>query len=218
MNDITPQNHPLDPDKSLKNNVLIEAKQLTRTNNQTLPRENTETSIASAVIPWPYDDSKGMYLGFRASGFSVREALRAVGVGKSSLSNWRAEDAEFVRIENDLPNIRKQLAKDYIELEFTRNFRLVLEKDFRVVQKSLGNIMVKNPETGELEADDMTKYDQEYLLKMRGQYTVDQIKALEAVIGQNNSQSFTELMQGLDIVGMQRTTTESIVARPKQDD
>jgi hypothetical protein len=212
MNDITPQNHPLDPDKSTKNNILIQAPQTTRTLQQTLPRENKETAIASSVIPWPYDDNKGMYLGYRACGFSVREALRAIGIGKSSLSNWRAEDAEFVRLEQDLPNIRKQLAKDYVELEFLRNFRLVLEKDFRVVQKSLGNIL----EDGE--PADMSKYDQEYLLKMRGQYTVDQMKALEAIVGQQSGFSFTELMQDIDVVGLQRTQTETVMVRQKQDD
>jgi hypothetical protein len=217
MNDITPQTHPLDPEKSTKNNVLIAAPQTTRTNQQTLPRENKETAIASTVIPWPYDDNKGMYLGYRACGFSFREACRAIGVGKSTVSNWRAEDPEFVKLELDLPNIRKQLAKDYVELEFLRNFRLVLEKDFRIIQKSLGNIMETNPETGRAEVAEMGKYDQEYLLKMRGQYTVDQMKALEAVVGQQGGLSFTELLQDIDVVGLQRTQTETVILR-KQDD
>jgi hypothetical protein len=216
MNDITPLSHPLDPDVSTKNNILIAAPQTTRTTQQTLPRENKETAIASTVIPWPYDDNKGMYLGYRACGFSVREALRAIGIGKSSLSNWRAEDIEFCRLEQELPNIRKQLAKDYVELEFLRNFRLVLEKDFRIIQKSLGNILEAG-EDGRSVVADMNKFDQEYLLKMRGQYTVDQMKALEAVVGQQGGMSFTELLQDIDVVGLQRTQTETVMLR-KQDD
>ena len=204
MNDITPQNHPLDPEISTKNNILIEAPKLTRTNQQTLPRENRETAIASSVIPWPFDDSKGMYLGYRACGFSVREALRAIGVGKSSLSNWRAEDAKFVELENDLPNIRKELAKQYVELEFLRNFRLALDLDYKKLQ--LAHKLIIDHETGE--PADMTKFDQDYVLKMRGQYTVDQMKALEAIVGQNTGFNFAEwATQNVDIVGLQRTET-----------
>jgi hypothetical protein len=218
MNDITPLDHPLDPDKSTKNNVLISAPQTTRTTQQTLPRENRETAIASTVIPWPYDDNKGLYLGYRACGFSVREALRAIGIGKPAISNWRAEDPRFVELENDLPNIRKQLAKDYVELEFLRNFRLVLEKDKRIIEKALGYIMVRNEETGRMEPAELEKYDQEYLLKMRGQYTVDQMKALEAIVGQSSSLNFTELLQGIDVIGLQRTQTDTVVVRQKQDE
>jgi hypothetical protein len=213
MNDITPLNHPLDPDISTKNNILIEAPKTTRAQYQTLPRENKETAIASAVIPWPFDDNKGMYLGYRACGFSVREALRAIGVGKSSLSNWRAEDSKFVELENDLPSIRKELAKNYVELEFLRNFRLALDLDYKKLQ--LAHKLIIDHETGE--PTEMTKFDQDYVLKMRGQYTVDQMKALEAIVGQNTGFNFAEwATSNVDIVGLQRT--ETVVLGKKQSD
>jgi len=212
MLDITPLNHPLDPNRSSKNDISIEAPALTRCNNTTLSRENKETSIASSVIPWPYDDNKSMFLGLRACGFSFREACRGVGIGKSTVSNWRAEDADFVRIENDLPQYRKTLAKDYVELEFLRNFRLCLDLDYKKLQKAHGLILDK--ETGEPE--ELTRFDQDYVLKMRGQYTVDQMKALEAIVGQSQQFNFTEWIQkNANEIGMERTitTTEKITLK-----
>lgn len=217
MNDITPSNHPLDPDKSYKNDITIAAPQLTRTNKQTLPRENKETAIASSIIPWPYDDNKSMYLGCRACGFSVREAMRAVGVSKGAVSNWRAEDAEFVRIENNLPEIRKALAKDYIELEFLRNFRMVLEKDRRVLEKALGYIIKWNEEEGKNEVQELSREEHDYLLKMRSQYTPESFKALETIVGHSEGFNFTDMVSGVDftqVVGQRTTTiTETLAAR-----
>ena len=216
MNNIEPRQ--LLPDEKAKNNVEIEVKQRTRTNKQTLPTESKEISIASAIVPWPYDDNKSLYLGYRACGFSVREAERALGIGKSAISNWRAEDPEFVRLENDLPNIRKTLAKDYVELEFMRNFRLVLEKDRRIISKSLGYGKI-DKETNQPE--EMTREEHEYLLKMRGQYTVDQMKSIEQIVGQNAGFNFTELIAAgalnTDTISARRVTVEEVQLHRQQE-
>jgi len=115
------------------------------------------------------------------------------------------------------------LAKDYVELEWLRNFRFVLEKDKRIITKSLGYGEI-DPETHK--PYEMTREDQEYLLKMRGQYTVDQMKALEAIVGQNTGFNFTELVaQGVlsasassTVIGARKTTTVEEVMLKRQEE
>ncbi len=143
-----------------------------------------EVAIASSLIPYPRDDERARYLGYMACGLSVREALQMVGRSKQALSYWRL-DQTFVDIENRLPEIRRELSKEYVSIEFFRNFRLVLEKDYRVLRRSLG--MEKDNEG---EAVSLTNQDQSYLLKMRSNYNPQQLSILEAIISDNGEGGF----------------------------
>jgi len=136
------------------------------------PKGCQETSVASTLIPWDRDDDKSLFLGYRASGLSVRESLNIIGKSKPWLSLQR-HDSEFVDLERRIPEFRKELAKEYVEIEFFRNFRLVLEKDFRILKKSLGK-------------DILSHQEQEYLIKLRTQYTPAQIQIMEVVAGGSN--------------------------------
>ncbi|KKL93083.1 hypothetical protein LCGC14_1878290, partial [marine sediment metagenome] len=93
-------------------------------------------TIAQSIIPYNRDDDRARYLGLRSSGFSIREAMRWLGKAHSTLSYWR-ESEEFVSLEKRLPEFRKTLSLEYVGLEFLRNYRLVLEKDVRVIRHSL---------------------------------------------------------------------------------
>jgi len=137
------------------------------TSEQTSPEE----SIAKSIVPYNRDDSRARYLGLRACGFSIREALKLIGNGKSALSMWR-RDAQFLDLENRIPEFKKALSLEYAGLEFMRNLRLVFEKDYRVLTKSLRK-------DGDAE---LTTQEQAYLLKMRAFYTPQQLQVMEALV------------------------------------
>ncbi len=165
-----------------------------------------EVAIAGSLLPWPYDDAKARYLGFRACGLSPREATHMVHFGHSWLSKCR-RDPKFLDIENRIPEIRRELAKEYTEIDFYRNFRLVMEKDYRVLQKSLG--MAKDDAGNTL---GMTPYDQQYLLKMRANYSPQQLSIIEAVVsGASGGFNFAQFMADHpDLVQAQLSRTETL--------
>jgi hypothetical protein len=144
-------------------------------------RRPVEAAIASALLPWPYDDSKSLYLSFRACGMSVREALKLTGNAESTLSFWR-KNADFLKAEQDIPKIRRRLANEYVEIEFVRNFRLILEKDYRIIYKSLHPTI--DEESG-LELP-MSPQDFDYLSKIRTQYSPQQLSALNQILSKQD--------------------------------
>lgn len=137
-----------------------------------------EERTAQSVIPYNRDDARARYLGLRASGFAIRESLRLIGKAKSTLSAWRL-DEEFADLERRIPEFRRELAAEYVGLEFCRNYRLILEKDYRVIKSSLEKDAV------------LPTQDHQYLLKLRSHYTPQQYQILEAlIIGEGASQEF----------------------------
>ncbi len=159
------------------------------------PNGSTEVSIASALIPWDRDDERALFFGYRASGLSVRESLQMIKRSKPWLSLQR-KDGKFVELEGRIPEFRRELSKEYVEIEFFRNFRLVLEKDHRIIKKSLSG-------------EPLSKNEQEYLVKMRSQYTPAQIQILEAVVkGGEDGFNFARFVaENPEIVQLSRTDT-----------
>ncbi len=147
-------------------------------------------AVAQSIVPFNRDDDRAGYLGLRASGFKIREALKLLGVHKSTLSFWRKNEV-FKDCEERLPEYRKSLAKEYANLEFLRNYRLVLEKDYRVLKKSL-----KMYDTDE-EKKEMSPAENQYLLKLRSVYGPQQLEAIETVMkgyGDSGEFDFTKLV------------------------
>lgn len=165
-----------------------------------------ELSIAQTLVPWPRDDERTKYFACLSSGFSVREALVWIERSKSWLSEQR-KDPKFKELEGRIPEFRKELAKEYLGLEFFRNFRMVLEKDYRVLRRSLG-----------LEKDDdgkviqLTPQDQSYLLRMRTQYNAQQLQILESIVtGGASGWDFSKwVSDNQDFIQMTRTDTVTI--------
>lgn len=143
-----------------------------------------QESIAQSLLPWNFDDARARYVSLRCCGLTIREALKYMQYAHSSLSHWR-EDPEFIKIEADLPNLRKQLSLEYSNVQFLRNFTLIMEKDYRVIKKSL-------------EKDsELTKQEQEYLIKARTHYSPQQLQIVETLISaerNNNDFNFTEFV------------------------
>lgn len=146
-----------------------------------LPVESAEESIPRAFVPYNRDDDRSRYLGLRSSGFTIREALGLIGKAKSTLSAWRKEEV-FLDLENRLPELRKELALEYASLEFLRNYRLVLEKDFRVLKTSLIK-RTREDKDGNITTVPMDSQDFQYLTKMRAHYTPQQLQAIENLFG-----------------------------------
>lgn len=142
-----------------------------------------EESIATSIVPYQRDDPKARYLSLRCCGFSIREALKLIGNAHSTLFFWRQNEV-FVDLENRIPEFRKELGLEYANLEFMRNYRLVLEKDYRVLQKSL-----EKPKNGE-EPEPLTTQEHQYLLKMRGHYTPQQLQAMEVISAAGGEEGF----------------------------
>ena len=149
-----------------------------------LPAATAEESIPRSIVPYNRDDDKSRYLGLRASGFTIREALGLIGKSKSSLSAWR-HDTVFVNLEDKTPELRKTLALEYASLEFLRNYRLILEKDFRVIKDSLSR-KTEHDDDGKPYVVSQNSQDFQYLLKLRAHYTPQQLQAIEQLFGKGD--------------------------------
>lgn len=152
---------------------------------EVLDRNDPKMSAASTLIPWPYEDQKGIYLGYRACGYGEREALNAISISLSTLRRWREVFPEFLDAEKRLPDIRKQLALEYIQIEALRNYRMLLDKDRRIIEKALNPRMIplttKNKDGTKTTIsipEPMSKADHEYLLRIRSQYTPQALAAI----------------------------------------
>ena len=133
-----------------------------------LAEVGTAESIAKSVLPYQRDDNRAKYLGYRCCGFTSRESLELISIAHSTLNFWR-KNPEFVELESHLTEMRATLGIEYAQLEFLRNYRLILHKDYDVIVKSL-----KYP-------DGMSDRDFSYLLKARAQYTPQQLSIMEVL-------------------------------------
>lgn len=176
-----------------------------------LPENDTpkEVAIASSLIPWRKDDNRSRYLGYLACGFNPDEALYMMGLGEDWLEEQRSSN-DFAVFELRVPEIRKELSREYIEIDFFRNFRMVLEKDRRVLRASL-----------ELDADGdqlpMSPLDQQYLLKLRSAYTPQQLQILSQAVASVGKEDFNFskwVQENQDVIEVSRTET---VRRIKSD-
>jgi hypothetical protein len=171
-----------------------------------------EEQIARSFVPWPRDDLKSRYLGLMCSGFSLREACKYLGIGKSAVSNWRT-DPKFVDAEQHIPEYRKALSREYLNLEFIRNFRLLLEKDKQVAEKAIHPDLDENGKPMP-----MGSQDHSYLLKMRQAYTPQQLQALQAIAGGSlDGFNWTDLLHEAGIIQVKREDTVTFTHNSKGD-
>ncbi len=129
-------------------------------------------SEADAVLPrfnWQ-DDDKREYLSYRLCGYSRLESCKFSGVASSKVSGWLKRDPEFRDIEKrDLIYLRRNFAKEIVALDFSRNYKLIMDHDHAVMKR-----IRERP-------DYITDSDREYLHKIRPLYTPQQMQALESM-------------------------------------
>jgi hypothetical protein len=138
-------------------------------------------NIAQALVPTTNDNSekKHRYLSFRVAGFSVREACGLAKISNSIVRHWRNTDQKFSELDGSgLTEIKKQLSAEYLNVEFTRNFRLALMKDYNVLSKSIHN------------PDGLTTFEVRYLEKARQFYTPQHWVLLQQLIGESSDEGF----------------------------
>ena len=133
----------------------------------------TETeAIAQSFVPTFSDDSKkATYLSYLVANFAHREACQLTPVSEKQVRRWKDADPNFLRMCGEgLPELRKQFASQFIDMQFTRNFHLVLQKDFRVLYKdALGQ--------------DLSENEVRYLEKIRQHYTPQSLAMVKQLLG-----------------------------------
>lgn len=142
--------------------------------------ESGSESIAQAIVPYfPEDSKKSRYLSYRVCGFTLREARDLAGVTETSIRRWRNSDPEFAKLDTTgLSELKEQLSAKYLNIEFTRNFHLVLQKDLKVLIKSL-----QAPEM-------LSTNENQYLLKLRAFYTPQQFAMIQQLVGEATGEGF----------------------------
>ncbi len=176
-----------------------------------------EVEAAASMIPYRRDDVRSKYFGYLSCGFSDEEALYVLGLNRGWLETARQDD-KFASLEERIPEFRKELSREYTELDFLRNFRMILEKDHRVIRKSLSMEFEENDE-GEMVVAELTPYEHQYLLKLRTAYTPQQLQLLEAVVsGKDGEINFAQwvqdnkdIIQKKSLVQISRTDSITVV-------
>jgi len=138
--------------------------------NEIVPTE-TE-AIAEAFVPSFSDDNKkATYLSYLIANFAHRVACQLTPVSEKQVRRWKDADSNFANICGPgLPALRKEFASVFIDMQFTRNFHLVLQKDFRILYKdALGT--------------ELTDNEVKYLEKIRQHYTPQSLAMVKQLLG-----------------------------------
>ena len=147
---------------------------------------DTETkALAESFLPRYDDGKKATYMAYKVANFSTREACELTPVSERMVRKWRADDPGFAFIDGEgLTEIRKQFAGEYLDMQFARNFHLVLQKDFKILYKSMVN------------EKSLTDREHAYLIKVRSHYTPQALAMIKQILGGGNIQepfNFTKL-------------------------
>lgn len=153
----------------------------------TIDSTNVE-EIAKGLLPQLFGDGIGDtseskradYLAKRVCYFSVRESCQLAGIHEKSVRRWRESDPAFMELDTvGITKLREYLSASLVDIQFTRNFHLVLAKDFKVLYKD-----ATEPET-------MTKADYAYLEKIRQFYTPQALAAVKGILsGKSGDEPF----------------------------
>ena len=127
--------------------------------------------VAQSLINYYADGGKrARYLSYLVAGFSVMESITLAKVHLATIKRWRREEHAFEELETKaLGELREELSNQLINIEFTRNFRLVLAKDFQVLFKDAQEKV-------------LTEKEQQYLLIIRKFYTPEQLTRIRQLV------------------------------------
>ena len=163
----------------------------------------TETeNIAQSFIPTFSDDNKkATYLSYLIANFAHREACKLTPVSEKQVHRWKDADQNFLHICTDgLQALRKEFASTFIDMQFTRNFHLVLQKDFRVLYKDA---------VGEVP---LTDNEYKYLEKIRQHYTPQSLAMVKQLLGGGTVDQpfdFTKLTMKIKVEQIEITQEQS---------
>lgn len=159
----------------------------------------TAQTVEGMLPYYPDNTRKSNYLSYRAVGFTLREAINLAGISERTVKRWREEDEDFAILDTTgLMQLKKNVGAEYLNIEFSRNFRLALEKDFQVLSKS-----VQQPEK-------LTDRENQYLLKIRSFYTPQQYAIIQQLVGEATQTGFDFTKMVFEI---RREKEEMIITR-----
>jgi len=147
------------------------------------------SAIAEASIHQFDNPKKTRYISLRACGFTITEAQKLVGITMRTRFRWRDDDVRFRVADDNAGDLKKEFGNRYIELEFRRNMRLVLEIDFQVLSK-----VAENPNAT------LSTREQQWLNRLRQHYTPQQLEAMAIALGESGDGKdfdFTKFIMGL---------------------
>ena len=168
-------------------------------------------SILPFISGYAMDESKGNYLAYRFTGFSMREACEMAGIHQQTVQRWRGRlkhhkdnhDPKFVELENEVTgNNRVRIRAETLQILFSRNFHLVLRRDYDVIRRISGLETFKS-EDGENEIKRVaSKEDHIYMNRIRAYYTPQQMDVIERLANPNTKDgdgfSFATFINELD--------------------
>lgn len=171
----------------------------------TLPAAISPTqSIVASQLPDFGDSKKNLYISYRVSGFSPKEAVQMTKIGLKTIYRWREKDPKFKEYDTErIAEITRTMGTKFAATEFLRNFRLVLEKDMQVFKRAV-------------EGRNLNDQDYQYLIKARSNYTPQQLQAVEHLLkGEEMSDlSKVNLGQLAMLVGQVNITNVQQVVEP----
>lgn len=98
---------------------------------------NSEEDTLFSRVALSANPRKSDYLGYRACGFSIREACNLANVTMRCLLHWRQKDKEFQEFEsNNLYELQKSIGPDMARSWFLRNFVLALKVDNKILSRA----------------------------------------------------------------------------------
>lgn len=146
---------------------------------------------------------KADYLGYRATGFPIRQACYLTGINHSTLTRWRANDSEFSDIEtNHLVELQKNVGNDLVHLEFMRNMRMAMKGDFRILYKAVYHL------------EGLTDKEFAYLKRIRGLYSPQDLLAMGRALKPESEgpEDFAEM-----VIALTKTRMEVRIAKGNTD-
>lgn len=183
--------------------ILPSADYVSEEYQQGLIDPSSKQAAVESFIPYfSADTKKTKYLSYRATGFTVNEAAKLANISpkgwpRTVLKRWREADPLFAYWDGPgVVELQKLAGSHFTFAEFTRNMRMVLEKDAKVLWKSLND-------------EEMSKEENEYLHRIRSQYTPQALESISKVLrGQEGDEkqtmSFTEAVIDLNKGGSVR--------------
>jgi hypothetical protein len=153
---------------------LLPAAELVDELDRIISGPNAKLDTVLSYIPGLFGTSnKATYLGFRAIGLTVDQALEVLQKDYSDYLRWCEQSPEFRDFElNHLPILQSRVGADLIRLAFLRNMTMLMWKDQEVIMKSM---------TGR-GLQDMSDRDFTYFRQIRRFYTTSDLKALQSAV------------------------------------
>ncbi len=151
---------------------------------------------------------KAEYLGYRACGFPIRQALYLSDINHSTLTRWRASDSEFAEIEtNRIQELQASVGNDLVRLEFLRNMRLGMRIDFKILYTAAHH----------LEA--LTERQFKYLQRIRSLYSPQDLVAISKALTPESEvpSDFSEMVLSITRTQLEVRAVAKETDRPTED-